>query len=124
SLLLPILTANTGIEPGANVQTTVGDFRIDGSSITTVTSGSGAGGTVQLQADSLTLENGASIVTATVDGDGPGGDVTLSVGSATLSGGSQLVSQSQTFTPEALGRGGQLTIQGVPGAESGAASSV
>lgn len=119
-----ILTANTGIEPGANVQTTVGDFRIDGSSITTVTSGSGAGGTVQLQADSLTLENGASIVTATVDGDGPGGDVTLSVGSATLSGGSQLVSQSQTFTPEALGRGGQLTIQGVPGAESGAASSV
>lgn len=119
-----ILTANTGTEPGANVQTTVGDFRIDGSSITTVTSGSGAGGTVQLQADSLTLENGAAIVTATVDGDGPGGDVTLSVGSATLSGGSQLVSQSQTFTPEALGRGGQLTIQGVPGAESGAASSV
>ena len=119
-----ILTANAGTDPGADVQLTGGTVRMDGANITTVTSGSGAGGAVQLQAGTLTLDNGASIVTATVDGDGPGGDVTLNVGSATLSGGSQLVSQSQTFTPEALGRGGQLTIQGVPGAESGAASSV
>ena len=119
-----ILTANAGTDPGADVQLTGGTVRMDGASITTVTSGSGAGGAVQLQAGTLALDNGASIVTATVDGDGPGGDVTLNVGSATLSGGSQLISQSQTFTPEALGRGGQLTIQGVPGAESGAASSV
>jgi len=119
-----ILTANAGADPGADVQLTGGTVRMDGASITTVTSGSGSGGTVQLQAGTLALDNGASIVTATVDGDGPGGDVTLNVGSATLSGGSQLISQSQTFTPEALGRGGQLTIQGVPGAESGAASSV
>jgi len=119
-----ILTANAGTEAGANVQLTGGTVRMDGSTITTVTSGLGAGGALQLQADSLTMESGASIVTATVDGDGVGGDVILNVRTVSLTGGSQLLSQSQTFTPEALGRGGHLTIQGLPGAESDAAESV
>jgi filamentous hemagglutinin family protein len=119
-----ILTANAGTEAGADVQLTGGNVRMEGSNITTVTSGPGKGGAVLLQAGSLTMEDGASVVTATVDGDGAGGDVTLNVGIASLTGGSQLLSQSQTFTSEALGRGGHLTIQGLPGAESGAAESV
>jgi filamentous hemagglutinin family protein len=119
-----ILTATAGTEAGANVQVTGGTVRMDGSNITTVTSGLGTGGALRLQADSLTMENGASIVTATVDGDGAGGDVLLNVRTANLLGGSSIQSQSQTFTPETLARGGHLTIQGLPGAESGAAESV
>jgi large exoprotein involved in heme utilization and adhesion len=97
---------------------------INGSIINTITSGAGKGGDVQLTADTVTMENGALIVTATVDGDGVGGDVTLNVRTVSLTGGSSIQSQSQTVTPETLGRGGHLTIQGLPGAESGAAESV
>ncbi len=118
-----ILTATAGTEAGAAVQLTGGTVRMDGSNITTVTSGLGTGGAVQLQADNLTMENGASIVTATVDGGGVGGDVALNVGTATLTGGSSIQSSSQIFTP-GLGQGGQVSIQGLPGAESGAAESV
>ncbi|UVT21379.1 MAG: filamentous hemagglutinin N-terminal domain-containing protein [Nitrospira sp.] len=118
-----IATANSGTEPGADVQMTVGNFRMDGSNITTITSGLGNGGAVHLQANSLTMENGASIVTATVDGGGIGGDVVLNVRAVDLMGGSLIQSQSQNFTP-GLGQGGNVTIQGLSGAEFGAAESV
>ena len=77
---------------------------------------------MQLTADTVTMENGASIVTATVDGDGVGGDVVLNVGTVSLMGGSSIQSQSQTFTPEGLGQGGNVTIQGLQGAGSAAES--
>ncbi|MBX3304295.1 MAG: filamentous hemagglutinin N-terminal domain-containing protein [Nitrospira sp.] len=117
-----VLTSNSGTDPGANLRATVGNFRMDESNITTVASGPGNGGTVQLHAGSLTMENGASIVTATVDGDGVGGDVVLNVGTLSLMGGSHILSQSQTFTPEALGLGGHVIIQGLSGVDSAAES--
>ena len=94
----------------------------NGSSINTITSGAGKGGDVQLTADTVTMENGASIVTATTDGDGVGGDVVLNVGTLSLMGGSSIQSQSQTFTPEGLGQGGNVIIQGLEGAGSAAKS--
>ncbi|MBX3331514.1 MAG: filamentous hemagglutinin N-terminal domain-containing protein [Nitrospira sp.] len=118
-----ILTSNSGIDPGADLHATVGNFRMDGSSITTVASGPGRGGVVQLHIGSLTMENGASILTATVDGGGVGGDVVLNVRTVHLMGGSSIQSQSTNFTP-GLGQAGHMTIQGVSGAESGAAESV
>ncbi len=118
-----ILTATAGTEAGADVQLRAGTVRMDGSNITTVTSGSGKGGEAQIHAGSLTMGNGTSIVTATTDGGGMGGDVALNVGTATLTGGSSIQSSSQVFTP-GLGQGGQVSIQGLPGAESGAAESV
>ncbi|MBH0179651.1 MAG: filamentous hemagglutinin N-terminal domain-containing protein [Nitrospira sp.] len=118
-----IQTTTIGTDPGADVQLTSGTIRMDGANITTVTVGLGSGGALQLQADSLTVENGASIVTATVDGGGVGGDVVLNVGTATLTGGSSIQSQTQNVTP-GFGQGGHVSIQGLPGAESGAATSV
>ena len=92
-------------------------------SIKTITFGSGRGGDVQLTAPTLTIENAPeSIVTATIDGDGAGGDVVLNVGTLSLMGGSSILSQSQTFTPEALGQGGNVIIRGLQGVGSAAES--
>lgn len=121
-----IATSNSGTEPGADLHATVVNFRMDGSSITTVASGPGKGGAVQIHAGSLTLENSASIVTATVDGGGvggPGGDIVLNVRTASLMGGSSILSLMQNSFPGS-GQGGNVTIQGRAGAESGAAESV
>ena len=91
--------------------------------ITTLTSGPGHGGAVQLIAGNLTMENSASIVTLALAGGGVGGDVVLNVETASLLGGSSIQSQTQNFTPES-GQGGNVTIHGLPGVEFGAARSV
>jgi large exoprotein involved in heme utilization and adhesion len=93
------------------------------SQIATLSFGPGRPGNVQLTAGTLTMENFSSIVTATVDEGGVGGDVDLNVGTVRLMGGSSIQSLSQNFTP-GLGQGGNVTIQGLPGAEFGAAESV
>ena len=118
-----ILTITAGTEAGADVHVMGGTVRMDGSNITTFTRGLGTGGALRLQADSLTMENGASIQTATADGDGVGGDLVLNMRTATLMGGSSIQSSSQNFTP-GLGQGGHVTIRGLSGAEFGAAESV
>lgn len=118
-----IRTTNAGPDPGADLRATVGTFRMDGATITTVALGPGNGGAVQLDVGSLILENVASILTATSDGGGAGGNVTLNLGTARLLGGSSILSQTQNFTP-GLGQGGNVTLQGHLGAESGAAESV
>jgi large exoprotein involved in heme utilization and adhesion len=95
----------------------------NGSAIYTLTFGPGRGGDVQLTAGTLTMENAALILTATIDGDGVGGDVVLNVGTLSLMVGSSIQSQSQSVTP-GLGQGGNVTIQGLQGAEFGAAKLV
>ena len=113
--------AVNGTSTAVDIQVSQQVALTNGSSITTATFGSGRGGDVQLTADTVTMENGASIVTATADGDGIGGDVVLNVGTVDLMGGSSIQSQSQTFTP-GLGQGGNMTIQGLEGAGSAAES--
>jgi hypothetical protein len=120
-----ILTTNAGTDPGANVQLTVGNLRMNGSSsgsseITSVTSGPGRGGNVQLQAGVMILEQISHIVTATLGGGGGGGDVTVNVGRLSLTDGASIQSQAQNFTAE--GPGGNMIIQGLQGAGSAAES--
>ena len=94
------------------------------SAIRTVTFGSGKGGDVRLTADTLTIENAPeSILTATIDGGGVGGNVVLNVGTVSLTDAASIQSQSQNSTPGS-GQGGDVIIQGLPGAEFGAAKSV
>ena len=76
---------------------------------------------VQLTADTVTMENGASIVTATADGRWHWRGCASTRASAFM-GGSSIQSQSQTVTPDGLGQGGNVTIQGLR-AKFGAAKS-
>jgi filamentous hemagglutinin family protein len=95
-----------------------------GSAIFTLSSGPGGGGDVQLTADTVTMESNSTIFTGAFNdsGDGIAGDVVLSVREVSLKGGSSIQSQSQSSTP-GLGHG-NVTIQGLQGAEFGAAESV
>ena len=112
-----------GARTAVDIQVSQDAALTNGSSIVTLTSGLGRGGDVQLTADTLTMENDVQgIQTATVDGDGVAGDVVLNVGTVSLMGGSSIQSLSQSVTP-GLGHG-NVTIQGLPGAEFGAAKSV
>ena len=121
-----ILATTVGAVDGAriavDIQVSQKATLTNGSNINTITSGAGKGGDVQFTADQVAVENGAFIVTATSDGDGVGGDVVLNVGTLSLMGGSSIQSQSQTFTPEGLGQGGNVTIQGLKGAGTAAKS--
>ena len=93
----------------------------NGSAIFTLTFGPGSGGKVQLTAGTMTMENFASITTGTIDGGGVGGDVVLNMGTVSLMGRSSIVSQSSQTLAPGLGHGGNVTIQGLPDAEFGAA---
>jgi len=123
-----ILAGTVGTVDGArtavDIQVSQDVALTNGSKIVTFTFGAGRGGDVQLAAPSLTIENAPeSILTVTADGDGVGGDMALNVGTLILTGGSIIKSQSQSFT-SGLGHGGNVTIQGLQGAEFGAAKSV
>ena len=93
----------------------------NGSTIATLTVGSGRGGDVQLTAPTLTMEDASTIFTGTFDGDGAGGDVVLNVGTVSLMDGASIQTFSSNFTP-GLGQGGNVTIQGLEGAGSAAES--
>jgi len=128
-----MLSQTTGDEPGGNVTIqgrmgagSAADSVVltNSSTINTVTSGTGNGGEVQLTARILTIENASQILTATADGGGLGGDVVLNVETVSLMGGGSFINSiSQSPTP-GLGHGGNVIIQGLPGAEFGAATSV
>jgi filamentous hemagglutinin family protein len=123
TILATTVGAVDGARTAVDIQVSQNATLTNGSNINTITSGAGKGGDVQFTADQVAMENGAFIVTATSDGDGVGGDVVLNVGTLSLMGGSSIQSQSQTFTPEGLGQGGNVTIQGLEGA-GGVAKSV
>ena len=95
-----IMTSNSGAGPGADVQITVGDLNLDGAAITT---------------ENL--------------GDGIGGNITAHVGAMSLANIASLNSNNSSFTIGddgnfiiGIGQGGQLTIQGLTGADSAAGS--
>ena len=112
-----------GASTAVDIQVSHDVALIKGSTITTLTFGPGRGGDVQLTARTLTMEDRSAIFTGKLDdGNGIGGDVVLSVETVSLMGGSSIESQTQGVTP-GLGHG-NVTIQGLPGAEFGAAESV
>ena len=115
-----IVTSNSGADPGADVQVTVGNLMVDGATVSTINSGDANGGNISINATTVALTNGANILSSTgfdftsgsPVGSGNGGNVTiqgLQAGSAadsvTLSGGGAI--NMVTFGP---GRGGEMEV--------------
>jgi len=108
-----------------------GKVALNNSSIITNTDGTGKGGDVQLTADILEIVNAPFAIFTGTDGGGVGGDVVLNVGTVSLGdvdgmsglSASSIQSSTQNSTPGS-GQGGNVIIQGLPGAEFGAARSV
>jgi large exoprotein involved in heme utilization and adhesion len=123
TILAATVGAVDGTRTAVDIQVSQDLMLANSSNITTFTSGSGRGGDVQLTAGTLTMESFTSIVTATVDGGGVGGNVVLNVGTVSLTDAASIQSQTQNLTPVS-GQGGNVIIQGLPGAEFGAAESV
>ncbi len=113
-----------GASKAVDIQVSQDVALTQGSAISTLTFGPGRGGDVQLTARTMTMEDRALIFTGAFNDNGNGiaGDVVLSVGKVSLMGGSSIASQNSSFTP-GLGHG-NVTIQGLPEAESGAAELV
>jgi len=105
----------------------------NGPAISTVTAfGLGRGGDVSITADTLLIENASFITTDTILGGGGGGNLSLNVGTLTLKGGplgrSKIRTNNDTFgtdldfdgVVDETAAGGNVTIQGIKGAESAA----
>ncbi len=123
-----IVTSNSGAEPGADVQITVGDLSLNGSAITTTTeaSGYGHGGNITANVGTLSMANGAVIqsentsVGTDLDGDGVldiagiGGNVTVQglegPGTAANLVTLDTFAQIKTEALFGLGRGGDVSI--------------
>jgi large exoprotein involved in heme utilization and adhesion len=106
-----------GPEEAEGVATRVGlsVFSLIGSSL----AGSGAGGEIAITAKSLDLDVGSSIVSST-NGSASNGAIVVSVHDATLTGGSTIASDT-AFAGEGV-VGGKITVQGLDGGVSKAAS--
>ena len=89
----------------------------NGAAITTQTSGPGRGGDILITSSAVQLDTGAGINSFTFSDfeAGAGGDISLNVGTLTLMDFALIQSLSQTFSP-GFGHGGNVTIQGLPGA--------
>jgi filamentous hemagglutinin family protein len=124
-----IISSNAGADPGVDVLLTASDVRLDGSPIRSTTTGEGAGGAISLDAQTISLTNGAQIVTGT-EGAGDGGNITISATDSvsisgydttgTLSGVTTFLSDPVTFLPlvssgifttaSSTGNGGNVSI--------------
>jgi filamentous hemagglutinin family protein len=122
-----ILAETVGVVDGASTAVDIqvsGNVALNnGSAIYTLTFGTGSGGDVQLTADTLTMVKNAPLILTATGGGGVGGDVVLNVRTVRLMGGASIQSSNQNITPGS-GQGGDVIIQGLPGAEFGAAQSV
>jgi filamentous hemagglutinin family protein len=114
-----IMTSNSGAEPGADVQITVGNLSLDGAgtTITTATFGDGNGGNITANVETLSVTNGAMISSNNFSlGLAAGGNVTVQ-GLQGLGSAADLVTLSNsnaptitTLTAFGLGRGGDVRI--------------
>lgn len=116
-----IVTSNSGTDIGADVQVTVGNLMVDGSTVSTTNTGDVNGGSISLNATKVDLTNGALIQSSTgldfttgmLVGSGTGGNVMVQglggggspADSVTLSNSSAM--QTLTFGP---GRGGKVEL--------------
>ncbi len=112
-----------GAPTAVDIQVSQDVVLTNNSFISTSTSGPGKGGDVQLTADTLTMENDPFGIFTSTGGGGVGGDVVLHVREVSLMVASSIQSYNQNAEPGS-GRGGNVTILGLPGAEFGAAESV
>lgn len=111
-----IVTNTSGPEAGAEVQLVARRISLDGASVTSSTTGTGAGGTVTVNADQIQVLTGG-LVTAATSGPGNAGSVTLTASdSVTISGQDSFAlpplsarSRIDTSTSGA-GHGGDVTV--------------
>ena len=110
------MTSNSGADPGADVQMTVGAVQMDGASIISTTAGDGNGGNITANVGTLSLINSSGIntINSTV-GLGRGGDVIVqglsgAAGSAADSVTLDNLSQVTSQTMSGPGRGGDVSI--------------
>jgi len=88
-----------------------------GGQIASVTEGSGDSGGISIRATSLDLDEFSNIISSTGVGTGLGGDIVVSVQKASLSGQATITSSSS-----GAGAGGSVTVQGLDGVKTKAAS--
>ena len=119
-----IVTSNSGADPGADVQITVGNLNLDGSAVTTENLGDGIGGNITANLGTLSLANGASLNSNNfsftfgddgnfIFGNGEGGNLTIQgrtgadsvADSVMLSNGSTITTQTISFE-----QGGDVVI--------------
>jgi len=114
-----IVTSNSGTEPGADVQITVGTLQMDGAAIATINnvSASNQGGNITADVGMLSLTGGATTSGATIQtlNFGPqGGDVTIQgVQGGSSAAGSVTLSDLATISTTNLsdsGHGGNVSI--------------
>ena len=109
-----------GADSGASDSVTLSS----GAFIASVTGGPGAGGNLEITAKNIQLHDfGTTLITQT-DGDGNAGSMTLNVGTLALADGAAISSNNNTNFTFGRGEGGDVTVQGLPGADSSAADSV
>ena len=113
-------TQSTGNAGSINLQLTNNLSLAGGSSISASTSGAGTGGSITVTTPALDL-TGAALITAQTSGTGNAGSITLNTNQLSVMSGGQIVSDS-TGTQKGAGSAGSITVQGLQGAGSSAAS--
>jgi hypothetical protein len=104
-----IVTSNSGAEPGADVQITVGTLQMDGAFIFSSALSEGKGGDIQVSAQNVTLNTG--FIGTTASAVAAGGDLTVTaVEAVDLQGGSLLF--SSTDSTDSTKNGGNISVHG------------
>ena len=106
-----IVTSNTGLDPGADVQIHTGNFQMNGASILTDSTDAGRAGDIEIRGVNLLMSEGSGIVT-TSSGTGRAGDIRLAVsGDVSLTGGGNVGFSGRIGTDSlGSGSGGSITL--------------
>ncbi len=92
-----------------------------GANITSITDGPDRGGHILITSGKLELDGDASSINSATSGSGDGGNITAKVDSLKLMNFASISSKTSSLE---FGRGGDITVQGLPGATNNAATSV
>src|SRR5262249_12979990 len=118
----PSLSGNAGTVTIQGLSSPAQSVLIDGggSGIFTNTEGTGAGGDIHLTTGSLSLNQGGRIDSSSTN-TGNAGSIVLNTNQVSVLSGGQIASES-TGTQKSAGNAGTITVQGLQGAGSSAAS--
>ena len=110
-------SGNVTIQGRTGAGSAADSVTLNGATITTQTFGPGKGGDILITSGAVQLDTAAGINSFTFSDfeAGAGGDIFLNVGTLTLRDFALIQSLTQTFS-SAFGQGGDVTIQGLPGA--------
>lgn len=92
----------------------------NGANITSIAGGPSSGGDILISSGAVQLDTGASIISG-FTGVGDGGNITVNAGTLSLTNSAAITSLNESVR---LGQGGDITVQGLPGATDNPATSV